>query len=130
MLEHITKEIIRDIFLEAKRILKPGGAAVHFVDLSDHFQHQDRSISRINFLHFSEEEWQRIAGNEFAYCNRLRASQYKELLGPLEFTIGREESAVDPETISLLTDGNLALADEFADYTGSDICTTSLRILF
>ena len=40
---------------------------MHFVDLSNHFQHQDQSITRINFLKFSDLEWNRIAGNEFAY---------------------------------------------------------------
>jgi len=71
---------IRNVFQEAKRILNPVGGAVHFVDLSDRFQDQDPSISRITCLRFSEAEWERIAGHEFAYCNRLRASDYISLL--------------------------------------------------
>jgi len=73
-LEHIPYEVIRNIFIEAKRILKDKGIAIHFIDMSDHFQHQDSSISRINFLRFSDDEWSYIAGNQFAYCNRLRAT--------------------------------------------------------
>jgi len=130
VLEHIPKEIIRDIFLEAKRILKPGGAAIHFVDLSDHFQHQDRSISRINFLRFSEEEWQLIAGNEFAFCNRLRVTDYMELIKKINFHVVRDELCVDNEAMITLTSGKIELADEFSGYTDSDICTTSLRILW
>jgi len=45
VLEHISYEVIRNIFIEAKRILKDKGVAIHFIDLSDHFQHQDNSIS-------------------------------------------------------------------------------------
>jgi hypothetical protein len=44
-LEHIPEVLLRDIFVEAKRILKPVGIAIHFIDLSNHFAHQDRSIS-------------------------------------------------------------------------------------
>lgn len=130
MLEHIPKNIIKDISLEAERILKPGSAAVLFVDLSDHFQHLDRSISRINFLRFSAEEWQRIAGNEFAYCNRLRASQYKELLAPLDFTIGREEYIVDRESLAQIQENTFFKVDSmFSLFSPKELCTVSLRIL-
>jgi len=71
-LEHIPEAVLRSIFAEARRILKPKGIAIHFVDLSDHFSHQDDTISSINFLKFSDSEWNHLAGNEFAYCNRLR----------------------------------------------------------
>ena len=73
-LEHIPYEVLRNIFIEVKRILKYKGIAIHFIDLSDHFEEQDNSISKINFLRFSNNEWTYIAGNQFAYCNRLRAS--------------------------------------------------------
>ena len=50
VLEHIPRGNIQRIFLEAVRVLKSGGLAIHFVDLSDHFQHQDPRITRINFF--------------------------------------------------------------------------------
>jgi hypothetical protein len=75
-LEHIPENVIIDIFKEASRILKKGSICVHFIDLSDHFQHQDGTISSINFLKYSNAHWEKIAGNEFAYCNRLRALEY------------------------------------------------------
>lgn len=52
--EHIPGEDIKRILKEAKRILKDDGIAIHFIDLSDHFQHKDRSITSINFLRYSE----------------------------------------------------------------------------
>ena len=39
-LEHISLPVLHDIFREAHRLLKPDGVAVHFIDLSDHYQHQ------------------------------------------------------------------------------------------
>ncbi len=91
VLEHIPLNTIRNIFIEARKLLSEDGRAIHFIDLSDHFQHQDRSISKINFLRFTEKEWLKIAGNEFAYCNRLRASDYQHLFNDLSFETLRLE---------------------------------------
>ena len=63
VLEHIPNKNIVRILTEAKRILKNNREAVHFIDLSDHFQHQDERITRINFLQYSEREWEKISGN-------------------------------------------------------------------
>lgn len=128
VLEHIPLPVIQSIFLEAKRILKPNGMAVHFVDMSDHFQHTDQTISRINFLRYSESEWNRIAGNEFAYCNRLRVSDYLSKWKEMGFRIHRKEILIDEQSQKVLHGG--FLVDEmFRKYTMDDLCTTQLRVV-
>jgi len=129
VLEHIPKNIIKGIFLEAKRILKPTGAAAHFVDLSDHFQHQDPSISKINFLRYSEAEWQRIAGNEFAYCNRIRPSDYISLFQEQGFSIVRQSSGVDWDSLGHLQKESFLLDRGFLRYGLEDLCSISLKVL-
>ena len=119
---------LRDVFAEAKRILKPTGIAIHFVDLSDHFSHQDRSISSINFLKFSDSEWNRLAGNEFAYCNRLRVSDYLNLFSDCNFQVLRKETALDVEALDSLHNG-FVLHDKLQHYEPEDICTTSVNIM-
>jgi hypothetical protein len=99
------------------------------VDLSDHFQHQDASMTRINFLRYSETEWQRIAENEFAYCNRQRASEYLALFQQQGFTVDRHEIEVDQESMSHLQKKGFPLHQRFSSYTPEDICSTSLSIL-
>jgi ubiquinone/menaquinone biosynthesis C-methylase UbiE len=64
--EHILKADITRILKEIIRILKKDGIAIHFIDLIDHFQHQGSGITKINFLRYSEKEWDKIAGNQFA----------------------------------------------------------------
>ena len=103
-LEHIPYEVIRNIFIEAKIILKDKGIAIHFIDLSDHFQHQDISISRINFLRFSDNEWSYIAGNQFAYCNRLRVNDYLNLFNELKFDIVHIEKIIDENSMNKIQD--------------------------
>jgi len=89
----------------------------------------DACITRINFLRYSEAEWQRIAGNEFAYCNRMRASDYVPLLQQLDFTIDRHEIDVDQVSMSYMQKKDFSLDERFASYTPDDIYSTSLRIL-
>lgn len=127
-LEHIPLGTVRDIFIEARWILSSGGVAIHFIDPSDHFQHQDKSITTINFLRFTEEEWLRTAGNEFAYCNRLRASDYLALFKELSFDILRLEAIVDDDAMSSLRQG-FPLDEDFKFYDLEDVCTTSLQVM-
>jgi len=79
--------------------------AIHFIDLSDHFKHQDKSITSINFLRYSDEEWDKIAGNEFVYCNRLRASDYLVLFKEAGFDICRHEIQEDEEARKSIRNG-------------------------
>ncbi len=128
VLEHISYEVIKNIFIEAKRILKDKGIAIHFIDLSDHFQYQDNSIGRINFLRFSDNEWSYIAGNQFAYCNRLRVNDYLNLFNELKFDIIHIEKIIDENSINKIQDG-FKINKKFNSYNLEDICTTSLGIM-
>jgi SAM-dependent methyltransferase len=72
VLEHIPRDILKNILLEGGRLLKKDGLFVHHIDYTDHFSHSDKTISAINFLQYSEKEWNKYAGNKFMYTNRLR----------------------------------------------------------
>ena len=50
VLEHISKELLIQLFTKFHRILKADGVMCHIIDNSDHWEHKDKSISRINFL--------------------------------------------------------------------------------
>ncbi len=125
--EHIPRNDIVRILVEAKRILKSNGAALHFINLSDHFQHQDKSITSINFLQYSEKEWNRIAGNEFTYCNRLRVNDYSALFKEEGFDICRKEVVVDREAHKSIENGFM-LNEKFRNYSVDDLCVTGLRV--
>lgn len=128
VLEHIAPDTLVAIFKEAQRILRPSGYALHFFDPSDHFQHQDKRISRINFLKYPEREWQRIAGNEYAYCNRLRSSDYQQMFANLGFQVVRWETTVDTQALELLQQG-FRVDPQFQAYTPEDLCTTGVRVM-
>ncbi len=127
-LEHIPEDDLHSILAEARRLLGPGGIALHFVDLSDHFAHQDESISEINFLKFSEAEWARLAGNEFSYCNRLRVGDFERLIGEAGMRVERDERFVDEDSERTIADG-FSLDERFAQIEPSELATTGYRFL-
>jgi SAM-dependent methyltransferase len=129
VLEHIAPGVLRDILVEAKRLLKPRGVALHFVDPSDHFAHADPSITLTNFLRYPEAEWLRIAGNEFAYCNRMRASDVMALAASLGFSVVRAETKVDERSVMSLRRG-FRVDARFAGYSAEDLATTALRVMW
>jgi hypothetical protein len=127
-LEHIPPEGITAIMGEAGRILSTNGVAVHFVDPSDHFAQTDDSISLINFLRYSPQEWHEIAGNDFAYCNRLRGSQLTQLLSHSSFRIERQESIVDSRSLAEIKAG-FPLHSSYREMEAEDLCTIEMNVL-
>jgi SAM-dependent methyltransferase len=103
--EHVPGDAIEKILAEARRILKPGGVCVHYVDPSDHFAHFDRTITRINFLRFDDTGWDRLAGNRFAYHNRLRDADYRALFARAGLELKFCRFDVEPRSLSALRDG-------------------------
>lgn len=76
--EHIYPDILAGLLREFKRVARPGGVQSHFVDLTDHFAHFDRSITIYNFLRFSPAAWRWI-DNSIQPLNRLRITDYRRL---------------------------------------------------
>lgn len=88
-LEHIPPYSIKCIFVEIHRILKSEGFISVIVDYSDHYSHTDTTISPLNFLHFSDEEWQKYNHN-CHFQNRMRHYDYITLFGECGFKIVKE----------------------------------------
>lgn len=89
-LEHIPRESIIAIFKELKRILKQGGLISAIIDYTDHYAHTDPSISHLEFLSFSEEEFKKH-NHKVHYQNRLRHYDYEKIFEQLGFELIRHE---------------------------------------
>ncbi len=121
VLEHIPPDILADILAEANRILRPGGISAHVVDPTDHFAHTDPAITNVNFLQFDDETWATYNDNQFAYHNRLRASDYRRLFEGSPLRIVETMSEIDPRAIQALRDG-FPLAESFRGKRHEDLC--------
>jgi SAM-dependent methyltransferase len=126
--EHIPTVGIAGIMAEARRVLRTSGVAVHFIDPSDHFAQTDDTIPLIHFLRYSPQEWERIANNDFTYCNRLRRSELARLLGHLGFLIEREEVVVDSRSVEEIAAG-FPLHSSYLGMDPADLSTIEMNVL-
>lgn len=115
VLEHIPPELVVRILQEGNRLVKRQGLFVHRIDYSDHFSHADRSISRINFLQYSESKWKHYAGNRFMYMNRLRHDDFLDLFRSSGHRILSIDTEVNREVLALLRGRRFRLDDRFKD---------------
>ena len=88
--EHVYTEVLKEILMEFKRLTAKGGIMSHFVDMSDHFAHSDKSITIYNYLQFSERRWSRI-DNSIQPQNRMRITHYRKIYRELHIPITKEE---------------------------------------
>jgi cyclopropane fatty-acyl-phospholipid synthase-like methyltransferase len=129
VLEHVPEESIRFFFQHFHRILRPAGTMCHVIDNSDHWQHRDRSLSRVSFLQHEEQNWLwRLAQvNEQTYQNRLRHGDYLRLLSDAGFVVMSEVGRPDPQCLKDLR--SLPLASRFKDHGAHDLAIlTSLFV--
>ncbi|HUQ19462.1 MAG TPA: hypothetical protein VM099_07600, partial [Gemmatimonadaceae bacterium] len=128
VLEHIPRAIILAILREAKRVLALDGMMVHIIDPSDHFSHSDSSITSVNFLTYTDDEWKKLGGNRFMYHNRLRAPELLEIFEEAGVTIVRVEARVDEKAAVALQNG-LPVSDKFAGKPIEDLATSEVCVL-
>lgn len=123
--EHVFPDVLKDILIEFNRLLKPDGISTHFIDLSDHFAHLDKSITVYNYLKFTPHQWGLI-DNSIQPQNRWRINQYRELIGETGFDILEEENRV-----GLISDlDKVKLAAPFNEFRKEDLLVThSLVVL-
>jgi SAM-dependent methyltransferase len=120
VLEHVEPDVLEGIFLESRRILADTGVVCHFIDPSDHWEHSDKNISRINFLRYSDEAFRWTYLNPLNYHNRLRHSEYARVLRQTGFEILKEERIVDPRAVEF---ARIGLARKFQTFDLEDLAT-------
>lgn len=119
--EHIPATVLEAITLEGNRIVRNDGLFIHGIDYSDHFAHSDSSISRINFLQYSQSEWDRLAGNRYMYMNRLRHDDYVELFERCGQKHLDASTIIDERSQRQLNAGEIHLDASFASKSRADL---------
>jgi len=119
--EHIPHNQVASLFSAFRRIIKPNGSMCHVIDNSDHAEHQDKSISRLNFLQFeSNDFWWRVnCINQQNYQNRLRHNDYLTLLRNTGWDVVQEIG--EPDNRALRDLPTLKLASEYRGKTPEDL---------
>ncbi len=126
-LEHIPKNDILSILKECYRILSPGGIISMTIDYVDHWAYFDKKISVYNFLKYSDKQWKKF-NPSLHYQNRLRHSDYLELISLTEFKILKvtTQLPVNNEKKEL---ESLILSDQFKRYSIDDLAIKGSEIV-
>ena len=77
-LEHISNDVIQDIFTEFRRLSSDSCVMSHYIDMIDHYRYFDQSLSFFNFRKYSPNVF-RIFNNSLLYQNRNLYSDYISL---------------------------------------------------
>jgi SAM-dependent methyltransferase len=123
-LEHIYPDVLRKIFHEFHRILRPNGLMSHNIDMSDHFAHLDRSITNFNFLKFSDREWKMI-DNSIQPQNRLRITDFEKMFKDSGFQILKREDRVGTKEQL----NSIRLAKKYSSYSVEDLLVTHSQLV-
>jgi SAM-dependent methyltransferase len=124
--EHIPRPALVQILLESRRILRPGGVIVHSIACNDHYASIDPAISPVNYLQYTEEQWQ-FWNTRFCYQNRLRAPDFVNLVRDAGYEVLYSRTHTSPDTLAALR--NLKVAPPFQHVDTRELAVTSLELV-
>lgn len=127
VLEHIPPAVLLSLLKKFLEYLCPGGVMYHIIDHSDHRERSDRSISRIEFLRYSDGFWKLLCINPQNYTNRLRHSEYVSLMRDAGYDIMVEEREIDPQ--ALKDAETMKLWGRFSKMAPEEIATLTSHIV-
>lgn len=119
VLEHIPRPAMERALANLARYLKPGGIMIHEIDLRDHIN----VAGPFNFLRFSAEDWEDMAGGTIFYTNRLRVKDYLELFNRFNLNIlflETEQASLPPAA---------CIHESFRGYTIAELAVTRLFVI-
>jgi hypothetical protein len=115
-LEHIPEQVLEGIFREFARLCAAQGTMSHYIDLSDHYSHFDKSLSPLHFLRFTESQW-RWFNNDLHFQNRLRVHDFRAIHQRTGWNISQEKNESDGvESLH-----SIVLADMFQHAEPADV---------
>jgi hypothetical protein len=123
--EHIPCDTLLHIILEGNRIIKKDGLFVNRIDYKDHFASFSRKILKINFLKYSDTEWNKYNNNKYVYVNRLRHDDFKALFQEANQEIFEVEPYQDEKIKEILNRNELVLDKKFQGKDKDILSTTS-----
>ena len=126
VLEHVPPEVIDAMYAESMRVLSPRGVMFHSVNCGDHYAYVDRNVHQLNYLRYSDEEWQRW-NNAFLYQNRLRAHWFVDGARRHGFDIDLDTRTTREERMKQLA--AMPVHPQFANVPAEQLCITSVDFI-
>jgi hypothetical protein len=127
VLESIPGEDIKAIHRASRHWMTSQGVWVHLIGPSDERSYQDKRLHPVDFLRYSEAEWQRLSGNRYAYKNRLRVSEYPPIFRAAGWKVLKENFSVSKKALSALP--KLPLHDDFKAFSPEELVAGRLHFV-
>jgi cyclopropane fatty-acyl-phospholipid synthase-like methyltransferase len=90
--EHVDRSILPQFIQDFYRLLIPGGHSLHKIDPGDHLAYYTQSVSRKNYLRYSDKVWRWFFENDVQYFNRVQRPEWVALFQKAGFELVEEES--------------------------------------
>ena len=121
--QYIPRPVLDGLLAEFRRVGRSGAVHSHHIHPGDQFALTDRNLHPLNFLRYTERQWQRL-DSPFIRQTRLRISDYRAAFQRAGLRIVSEENrgAVLDEL------RRLRLAPEFQNYAEDDLRVVSTWI--
>ena len=127
VLEHVPEKLLEGILPNLRKLLSPKGISIHLIDNSDHFQHRNRALSRLNFLKYGRFLWRIACWNQQNYQNRLRHSDYINLFREANYTLVSQSGEPDKQAVK--DAGTMPLHNSFKSYKTDDLAILTSWII-
>ena len=123
VLEHIPRAALIDLLRALRPKLSPQGLMLHLVDHSDHLEHADKSLSKVNFLTWSNRKHALVNWLTKEGENRLRHHQYQQVFDEAGYGIAQFSTQLHEPTRALVK--TLKLVAPFRGMTPDEISILS-----
>lgn len=128
VLEHIPPDNLVDLLETLRPKLAPTGLMVHLVDHSDHLEHTDKSLSKINFLTWSKRKHAFVNFLTMEGENRLRHHEYHPIFEGAGYRVVSTAAEVHEPTRTMVR--SLQLVSPYSSMSPDQLATvTSLYVL-
>lgn len=119
VLEHIPQNDLVHLLTVLRLKLAPDGLMVHVIDNSDHLEHSDKSISKINFLTWTKGKHALINSLMKGGENRLRHQEYPRLFESAGFQVISAVMQIHEPTREIV--GTLPLAAPYSSMSADNL---------
>ena len=120
--EHVDKRILPQVIQNFSRLLIPEGYSLHKIDPGDHLAYYTRSVSRKNYLRYSDKVWRRFFENEVQYFNRVQRPEWLALFRDAGFELVEEEPVLNDV-------GTIRLDDKYRCLDKQDVQCVTLTVV-
>ena len=122
VMEHIPYQNIPGIIRDISTLLKPGGFSTNSINIRDHLYAYDKTVSKKQYMAYSDKFWKTWFANDVQYINRFQRSQWLEVFQDVGLDLVEEEI----ENVSL---SGVRVSDSFQKYDETDLKCGGLKLV-